>query len=241
MRVFKRILYILLVIVFVFSVITSVIFAVSSPTTLKNSISSRRKIFYTSINDISNSKNITITSKTPYNLGGANQQVEDKITCSLDNETTTYKCTMISRLYNENSKLVRTSYFPGDGYKYTLEDGDNTGTKTPSSDSVVTSYFASLISGAQNYLSILTYDSKTIETYSVKYNKKIHFNFNTFSLSKSFNVSYTIGSQSVNAKLIFDKKDRLSKLQDVTNKSSMSISYNKAKLDFPSFIGYIEQ
>lgn len=239
MRVLKTILKILFVIVFIFSVSCSVIFAISSTTTLSNNISSRREIYYKATNKITNSREITIIAKMPYSQNG--DISEDKITCSLAKESSTsYNCSMISKLFDKNSNLIRTSYFPGDGYKYTKNANEDKGTKEIYDNASLISYFNSTRSGLTYYLALLSYDEKTIETNSIKYYTKTSFDFNTFSLSKNIDVKYLNEGTTEEFEFAFDKNSYLKDFSYNTYNTSFSLTYQKANLKFPILTSYVE-
>lgn len=238
MRIFFKILSILFVIVFIFSVTTSVVLGLSSTTILANSNDkeARRHIYYTSLNKLSSSKNITIISTMPYSKEEGYIS-KDKITCSLNNESLSesYSCTMISQLFDDSSKIVRTSYFPGDGYKYSLE-GDIK-SKTIYSNNLLSTYFLSLLAGATTYVSYLAFNQESIDAYSINYKHDSEFDFNTFSILKNIAVNFTVGSNTQKIDFTFDKNDYLTKLT-FGKDSSLQLSYKKANITFPSFNGF---
>lgn len=243
MRILGKILYVLFVFTFIFSVGVSIIFFVSS-TTISNTERERKNIFYTSYNKLTTSKQLTFISTMPYFNEDEKDgvEVQDRITCKIDTENTvpTYNCSMISRLYNSKKKVIKTSYFPGDGYKYTNRNVTEHGTKEEYSNDKLISYFSTLAMSVQTYLALLTYDERTIEAYKVNYYTNVSFSFNSFSLSKDIGVNYIISGSKQNIKLCFDNKDAIKKIDYVTNDATLKISYNKTKFSFPSFALYKE-
>ena len=184
---------------------------------------------------------MTITSTTPYSLTEGHTS-KDKITCTvvIKDDLETYECKMISTLYDEKSNLVRTSYFPGDGYKYTAEN--NTYTKTKFDNSLLYNYFLTFVYGATSNLNYLIVDSETSETYSFKIQKGLFFDLNSFSINKKLSISYQESKDSKNTiKYKFNSHDRLEYLKDTTSKSTLSISYEYSNLPIPDLIGYSEK
>ena len=240
MRIFSKILSITFIVLLVLSLCLNVIVAVSSSqiSTFTNNEDSRRNVFYTSQNKLSNSDELTIISKAPYTKGSEGQISEDKISCSLKKESTTqeYECSMISKLYNADSSLVRTSYFPGDGYQYTVE-GENK-TKNVYSNESLTAYFSVLVLGAQTYMSYLILENSLIETYKMYYDIKISFDFSQFSLEKQIDVNYKVNEENSKIELNFNSKDHITKVSDTNLGSTLDISYSKENLEFPIFVGF---
>ena len=243
MRILSKILYVLFVFTFIFSASVSIIFFVSS-TTLSISAKERKNIFYTSYNKLTTSKQLTFVSTMPYFNEDEKDgvKVQDRITCiiNLENITPSYNCSMISRVYNKKNKVIKTVYFPGDGYKYTNRNVTEHGTKEEYSNNKLVSYFSTLAMSTQTYLALLTYDERTMETYKVNYYTSVSFSFNSFSLSKDIGINYTISDSKQNIKLCFDNKDAIKKIDYVTNDATLKISYGKTAFSFPSFALYKE-
>lgn len=196
---------------------------------INDSYSDRLVIYDTAFNTIANSNNVTIHNK---NMQGLSNYVKETITCAINEEGTNYRCKMSSTLYDLNNNVVRTSYFPGDGYKYTLE-GINKSKTTYSSESLET-YFLSLINGAVYYLSYLSYDSTTVA--GLNFSTYMNFDYKSLiDLTKEINVTYS----TLDFNLCFDKYDTLTKLE-IGSSMSLDISYDSVDLQFPSFEGYTE-
>ena len=233
----------LFVFTFIFSVGVSIIFFVSS-TTISINAKERKNIFYTAYNKLTSGKQLTFISTMPYFSEDEKDgvTVQDRITCTIDMENTapTYNCSMISRLYNKKNKVIKTSYFPGDGYKYTNRNVTEHGTKEEYSNNKLISYFSTLAMSVQTYLSLLTYDERTVEAYKVNYYTNVSFSFNSFSLSKDIGINYTTADSKQNIKLCFDSKDAIKKIDYVTNDATLKISYGKTNFSFPSFALYKE-
>lgn len=240
MRIFSKILSITFIVLLVLSICLNVIIVGSSSqlSTFTNNEDSRRNVFYTSQNKLSNSDELTIISKAPYTKGTAGQTSEDKITCTSKKDTTTpeYECSMISKLYNADSSLVRTSYFPGDGYQYTIEGEEKT--KSVYSNESLAAYFTALVTGAQTYMSYLILERSLVETYKMYYDVSISFNFSQFSLKKQIDVNYKVNEKNSKIELSFNSKDHITKVSDTTSGSTLDISYSKANLEFPIFVGF---
>lgn len=240
MRVFTRILKIFLAIVFVLSVALNIILGVSSTTfsIFTNKKKALTELYFTSNSAFTNFNSITIESTMPYTID-PNYTSTDKLTCKTitkDNNKE-YECQMISKLYNSESDLVRTSYFPGDGYKYTAEN--DTYIKTPYTNQNLILYLAAFIGGASNNLNYLLADSATAETYSFKTTKGLYFDLNSFSVNKKVSVSYNeTKDKTATVNYKFDSHDRISYVKDVANKATLKFKYSYSKLPIPDLIGY---
>jgi len=236
MRVFKKILSFIFVIAFIFSVSVSVIFMLSSTNKLmfKDNVDSRLKLYYSSYYNLTNSKNYTIVSENKY---GEDQRSEDKITCSLDFESQKLNnCSQISYLYNSDGSIARTSYFPGDGFKYSIEG--TTKTKVAYTNESLQNYFLSLVSGASYYLNYVVYDILVpTESEFSKYDTDIKFDFNTFSFLKNMDLKIEKDADKFSVSYTFDGKDRLTNIS-MEEGISLNISYKKTNFQFPSFNGY---
>ena len=245
MRIFTKILSIIFVIVFIFCVSISIILGVSSSTFAKDE-DARRNIYFSSAYKLANNKTISITATTPYSLGEEGQYTKETATCVTNKDDQTTNCSMISRLYNADASLVRTSYFPGDGYKYTNINGEAKGTKTPYSNDNLQSYCASFILGVNMYLALLSSDTRSIEESKLDFDSNIKFDFNTFSLFKNITIKYEISNTKQIIGLKFDKNDFLRKVEIKASTdteeltTSINIDYKKANLDFSSLVGYTE-
>lgn len=235
MRIFYKILSILFVLVFITSVSVSLILGFSS-TYISNNENSRRNTYYTASNYVNKSKYISIVSKSPYSAGEEGQIVEDNVSCTLNEET--YTCQMISTLYNEDSSVVRTSYFPGDGFKYTL--AGNTKTKTVFTNDSLVNYFKSLLAGVQTYLSFLAYSNTIIDAYNINYDTNVSFNFSKFTLNKEIMIDYGNEESKQKLRLEFNKKDYVTYIGFVDTDISLKINYKNNKLNIPSLVGYQE-
>jgi hypothetical protein len=239
MRVFTRILKIFLSIVFVLSIILNIILGSSSTTfsIFSNKKKAFAEMYYTSFIALSNFNSITVESTMPY-TAEMGYTSKDKLTCKIvkENDSAEYKCQMISKLYNSESDLVKTSYFPGDGYKYTAEN--NTYIKTAYDNENLVYYLSAFISGATNNLNYLLLDSASAETYSLKTTKGLYFDLNSFSLNKKASASYGEGEGKNTIKYKCNSRDRISYIKDTTNKATLKFTYSYIKLPIPDLIGY---
>lgn len=237
MRIFKKVAYILFVICCVLSVTIAVCLSVSSTNKLlfKDNVDARLKIYSTAYNNLSNSKKYTIVSENKY---GTDQRVKEEISCEVKQETegTSFDCKMISKLYNSDGGLVKTSYFPGDGYKYTEEN--ETKVQTTFSNSSLAAYFSSMIVGAMQGLNYIIYDyNNPDEKEHADIDTEVEFNFNQFALLKTIGFNYQKDSTKLTASFKFDKKDRLTEY-NYNQMSSMKISYSLKELQIPSLTGF---
>ena len=242
MRVLFKVLSVLFVIVFVFSLATSIIFAVASPV-LSNSEEAKRQLYYSAAYKLHGVENITITSSKPSVSAISGRTEEDKISCSLNEASSTYSCSMISKLYDSDSKLIKTSYFPGDGFKYT-EEGENK-PKTPYSNTSLVSVCNSLMGGANTWTSFLAKDNKSLEDNAVVFGEDISFSFSEFSLTKKIAITYEdkVSNSNPNILLEFDKNNYLKKITYKTDVKAEDVStlefvYEKTTFSFPSFAAY---
>lgn len=187
------------------------------------------RTYNNAFNAIANSSTITVKSTNVYN---SESYAQDTMACSINDEGDHYICKMISALYDLEDNLIRTSYFPGDGYKYSIEN--NTKSKTIYSNENLENYFINMLNGTINHLSYLSYDPATIETLS--FTTYINYDFSSLkNLTKDINVCY----QTYKFNLRFDKYDSLTKLE-IGNNVNIEIYYDLLELDFPSFEGFEE-
>ena len=243
MRKFWKIFSIIFVVVFLISISTCIVLSIGSTTvtTFTSNEKSRRETFYRAYNKLANAEVITIKSTSPYTGNDLNYKTEATITCTAqtDEGVKNYECKMISKLLNDSSKVVRTSYFPGDGYQYTVENQTQTKKKYPNTS--LTTYFANLYTGATMQLNFLAYDNQTIKNYSIVYRTDVTFDINSFSLEKDINVSYKTAESEVNFRLGFNKNDYLNEVYYKQTNSTINIRYKKARLSFPdTFAGFEE-
>lgn len=237
MRIFLKILTVFLIIFCIFSVCCSAAFAISSSTIKINTEAAREKLFHTSSNYLNNSKQITLTSTMPYTPGEEGQYSKDVISCSIGE--TSVECQMISKLYNQDHSLIRTSYFPGDGFKYT-DAKDEIGTKTQYANTNLLTYFSQLYKGVSGQLTFLASSNNDIETYKINFSGKAKLNLSKFTLEKSIKINYQIGSSPQKVNLYFDGKDHAKKVEIISNATStIEIDYKKTSFSFPSFNDYV--
>jgi hypothetical protein len=213
----------------------SVIFAISSPY-LKSNKESRSQIFYASYNKLSNSNELTLISEMPYVQGNSKEIVKDTISCKI--EGSNYSCSMISEL-KANNELIRTSYFPGDGFKYS-KTKDNVKTKEVYENSKLVSYFNSLLGGISTYLSFLTLDNNSIKSSNVIYEPKVTFSFDKFRLERSLDISYGNDNARQQLRLNFNNKNHIEGVNLINNNASIQINYEKTIFSFPSFSSYVQ-
>lgn len=235
MRIISKLISFLFAILFITSVAFNIIFCVSSSNILMftNNEQARKRLHQFATDYISDGNYFTIISQ---NVIETNRSI-DQITCGLDEKVSEgLSCKMHSKLYDSESNLLRTSYFPGDGYKYTLEN--DVGTKSEYSNSNLINYFYSLVYGALYSLNNLVFEESAIESYSVKYDSSITFSFNQFSLIKKIAVSYKVNDESHKSTYEFDKKDRLSKVTFDDDSIYLKIDYKLTNISFPDFSEY---
>ena len=233
MRIFYKVLFVLLIIATLFSVTTTTIFVFSS--TLLPSENNRKEIFYTAYNKLANPKEITIISTKPYSSEN-NQISKDEISCVLINDN--YDCQMISSLYNSDSTLIRTSYFPGDGFKYSIEG--NTKIKTSYPNSSLFSYFNSLIAMASQGLSYISLNDTYVKQYNITFEEDVDFSFYKFSFNKSIEVEYEVSNRKQEIDLKFNENNYLTNVDFENMDIDVNIKYKKTKLNFPDFSGYTQ-
>lgn len=235
MRIIGKITSFLFAILFIASIAFNIIFCISSSNILlfTNNEQARKRLYQVATDYISDSNYFTIISQ---NLIDTNRSI-DQITCGVDeNAPEGLSCKMHSKLYDAESNLIRSAYFPGDGYKYTLEN--DTGTKTAYTNQDLTTYFYSLVYGALYSLNNLVFEESTIESYSAKYDSSVSFSFNQFALIKKISVSYTVSGENHKSTYEFDKKDRLSKVTFDSDNVYLDIEYKKINIVFPDFSEY---
>jgi hypothetical protein len=207
---------------------------------LKTSEKSRRQIYYSSVHKITNAENINIKSTQPYISGVEGQYAIDNLSCTLNKGTATYDCKMISTLYNSDATVVRKSYFPGDGFKYTTEGTSRTKSAYDNVN-LFTVLSQRLSAASNNYLPYLTYPTSVVNQYDIKYGTSISFHFNSFTISKEVHINHKVYGTKQTIKLGFDSKNHLIKIEDATNKATLELDYNKSRLNIPkTFSGFTE-
>ena len=239
MRTYSTALKILFIVALLLSVSCSIILGISASSTLANTVSSRREVYYKAALKLDSSKSITLTATMPTDPTDINGQFTlDTYSCS-KNDKASYDCTLISKLYDKDAKLIKTSYFPGDGYKYTKVEGEEKGTKQPYENTQIASSFSNFYLGPMTYLAILSYDRKTIDDYKIKYSSDITFDFNSFSLLKGINVEYMSSGVLQQFEFDFNKNNHLTDLFYKNMNSKCSIKYSKTNLKFPNLTNYL--
>lgn len=236
MRIFNRILKILFVLIFIVSVCFNVVLGLSSDYSLvfKDSGVKRRQL--------ANRAAIYIQNATKYTFEDYDSENKTKaiVSCVKDNEKTSdnLTCEQITYVYNDSNEVVKTVYFPNDGYKY-ISEGDSK-TKMAIERTVVTNYASSLYIGSAIYLYYMLYDTeKHNQTSTSDFKTKLNFDFNKFSLTR--NVSFKIKqseTQILDVSLVFNNDDKLLSMKSENNE--LSIKYDTTKLNFPSFNSFVE-
>lgn len=227
------------VIVFIFSVSTSVILAVSS-TSIAISENDRASIFYTSYSNLYNTKQITIKSAVPYTSGEEGQYTQYTISCFVDEESsdTGYTCKMISKLYKKDGSLVKRSLFPFDGYQYSEIIETNELVKTSYSNQQLLMYFNSQITAISKYLMYLSISPSVIEANKISYDCKSSFDLNSFSFKKRISVNFD-NEEKTKIILDFNKNDYITRINyKTTSDFIMEINYEKEDFDFPNLNKY---
>lgn len=236
MRIFNRILKMLFVLIFIVSVCFNVVLGLSSDYSLvfKDSGVKRRQLAYRAAFYVKG------TAKYTFEDYDSENKTRAIVSCVKDNEKTddNLTCEQITYVYNDSKEVVKTVYFPNDGYKY-VSEGDSK-TKVAVNSSVVTNYAFSLYMGSLYYLHYLSYDTETPnQTVVSDFKTKLNFNFNKFSLTR--NVTFKIKQSetaSLDVNLVFDNNDKLLSLKSENNE--LSIKYDTTKLNFPSFSSFVE-
>ena len=169
------------------------------------------------------------------NYASTTTLTESTTTCSITSEGIITNCSMMSKLTDLEGTIMKESFFPGDGYKYTIEG--NSKTKSVSANTVIENYFYNLVIGILNYLDYLNVSEDFASTSSFTYVSEINVNYAEFSLiSKKINCSYN----STSFTLSFDSTDRVTGLYFNENTIN-NLTYELTQLNFPSFEGFIEQ
>lgn len=237
MRVFGKIMKIILSIVLVLSLVLNVLLILSTSNSLaiKDSADKRLELYNEAYYKIIDSKTFTFVNE---NVNNDNTRVKDTMTCTLkgDSITSDVSCAKITYLYGEDGKLIRTSYFPGNGYKYYVENENEI--KEVFDENLNKLYFRNLIKGALSQISYLIMDVSypTYQEY-INYDNSIRFDFNTFSLVKEITFNYSYNNDNLKMQYEFDGSDRLSKII-MSENSILEISYEAKSLQFPAFDGF---
>lgn len=240
MRIFGKIIKIILSIVLVFSLILNVLLILSTSDSLviKDSIDKRLELYNDAYYELMAAKQLTFVNEM---VNPDKTHINDTITCELKGETITdgVNCSKITYLYSEDGKLIRTSYFMGDGYKYYVE-GENK-VKEVFNENENYTYLLSLASGAATSLSYLVLDvSYPSFQENTTYKTTLKFDFNTFSLRKQVLFDYSYNNNKIHYEYEFDGNDRISKIV-LSEDYKLEISYKTKSLRFPAFDGFVEK
>ncbi len=235
MKFLRIFLISLFVVIFVLSISFNVILGLSSTNSLifKDSKEARMNLYTKASYTLDNVKSLTIVNDSPYNVGNITGFSKDTITCSIEGEET--NCAMISTLHDTEGTLLRTSYFPGDGYKYTING--TTKIKTAYPNASLSTTFSGFFLGAKISMMYMVGDSSSSSA-EFSFKTKTKFSFNTFSLVKTVNASCKNGEKIYDYSFTFDGKDRLEKVYSKEQDSTLSFEYKKVTLSFPSFDQY---
>ena len=235
MRIFNKILKILFVIIFVISVCFNLILGFSSDYSLvfKDSSAKRRQLANRAALQIQNANKFTFED-----YDGENK-IRAIVSCTKDSEKTkdNLDCKQITYVYNDSKEIVKTVYFPNDGYKYVVEGETKTKKKVSNSD--VTNYVSGLSLGSSVYLYYMHYDTEDpSQTNVTNFKTKLNFNFSKFSLTRNvaFKVKQSEGVSDVT--LTFNNDDKLLSIK--FDNHELSIKYDTTKFNFPSFDSYVE-
>lgn len=244
MKAFKIILSILSIFILIISICFNFIILSSSTNSLlfKDSVDARTKLYFSASTKIENIGNFTAK------IYNHNTNQEDNIHCKYiydsKAETSTHDCAMLSYQYDSNSNLIRTSYFPGDGFQY-YKEGESIG-KFEYSNKALLSY--ALTAPARMYCHTLYYLALDPNDYidvekniSMSYDTSFNFVFSKFSFYKSISFNYDVNGSKTIGEFDFDNKDRVVRTY-VSSPSApslyntISIDYNYTEPVVPSFV-----
>lgn len=243
MKIFGKILKIIFSLLFIVSICLNIIIAFSTTNKLafKDSADARNKIMYNStiaFNNylVSDGFSITSTNKSE----NSTETTIDKIHCKWDSTLSVLeKCSMVSVLYDKDDNVIKRSYFPGDGYKYTVDNNGKIKSVFP--DVSLTQYASSILTGWKNSLGYIQYANDTTFSNGLKisYKTNVNFSFNSFSIIKNINCSLITEAKTTNYKFKVNGKDQITSIYtDATGDSTLDLSYKKSEITFPSFEGF---
>lgn len=185
MKVFKKILIILGLIIFILSISLSIMLAMSTTygMVLKDNPNARKKIvskteqsiddkFYVSYKNIKDSEG---------------SYVQGQIACVVLEDD--FDCKMIEKEYDKSNALVRTNYMPGDDFKYVLE-GENK-SKTTYYDADIQNEATIKVSKFIVDLRLLLQENDEKYDYDIDFKTKLKLDFSNFELDKIINVTTT--------------------------------------------------
>lgn len=226
--------------VLITSLIVSIMLGVSSTIgfSTKDNQENRERIYLTTKNmlDIVDEGEVTIRSYMTTSAIDGGAFVEDLAHCKYSNATLISDCTMRSILFDKDNKVIRTSYFPGDNYKYSVHaNGDKTKTAYP--NATLNNYGLSLFKGFYLSSSFLTYEHKEgeieFDDCSLKFNwKELAFD-KTISLTAFSNTASTKYSFEINSNDVVEEV----KIDDL---QSLKVTYDMKKIIFPDLKQFAE-
>lgn len=237
MRILKRILSILFVIVFILSVALNIVLGSSSTykILLGSKLEARSNLYYRSFYANNNAmlKNGFILTSTYTPSGETDYTVVETVACTKELE-----CTMMGKRYlKETNELVRTSYFPRDGYKYYIENDEQK--KVAYSNDDLNLHTQQTVSTFLSFIRYLVRDMNDI-SFEYTYNSKLRLDFNTLSLYRDVSVKAD-GSSTIDYTLSFASNDTLKKVTaNGSNSATLEIDYKKNSNSFPNFSKYVE-
>jgi len=239
MKIFKKIMICLLVIFLSFSIVLNIILNVSNTLGLafKDNVDLRERIYYKtyySFMDETNKEGLTFHSINTND--SLDYYLDEVIHCVYDGLIPS-KCEMVSYMYNKSDDtLIKTTYLPGDGYKYVVEG--ETKSKVLSSNASLLSYGYSMIYGLYLNSYVLSYETSESSGIVAEFDTKIKFNFEEFGLFKHISSSVTKGNQTLNYAFVVDNKDRVVSIQ-IGESQKLTCDYEGEELAMPSFEGYV--
>lgn len=243
MRIFKKIMTIVFIIVSVLSLSLSIVLFISSSTSMTffNNADARQKTYFAANSKIESMNEFSLLIKKPNSIADDSGTIQENVSCvAKENNPSQYNCKIITKAYDSTGNHLKSTYYPGDGFKYMEDVITKTKTKESYDNSQLEIYVTTLLNDAKKGIKILSYNDSKIEECSAVYKTDISFDFSTFSLTKAIEISYLNGSNVEKVSLSFDKKDYVTSIHYLAKKETVDISYNKTELSFPNFSVYTE-
>lgn len=197
----------------------------------------RHKIYNYSTNSfylLDEGKGMMIKTFRKTNAQEEGSYLEENIYCKRDKTTWVNSCTMKGFIYDENKSLIKTTYIPGDGYKYIETSTTKTKELFPNNNLLNYGYYA-FVNFFYSYAAVLDSKDKNLE-----FDVENDFSFKTFSFNKVISVEYDevpSGVQVTDYKIFIDGNNMIKKI--ILNKDIiMEATLDCKEIDFPDFSNF---
>lgn len=197
----------------------------------------RHKIYNYSTNSfylLDEGKGMMIKTSRKTNSQEEGDYLEEFIYCKRDNTTWVNNCSMKGYLYDEDKSLMRTTYVPGDGYKYVETSTSKTKELYHNNNLLNYGYYA-FVNFFYSYGAVLDSTNNNLE-----FDIDNDFSFKNFSFNKVITIEYDevpSGVQVTDYKIFIDSNNMIEKI--ILNKDIiMEVTLDCKEIDFPDFSNF---